>query len=205
MRVGYKTRTIILTVILIGCLSGCSGSGEQANIPENRLAFYQVLNSEKPFISANEDCREFYWNEYYWRDGDLAETFTIHDFMLVDMDGDQEEEMILTGAMPETTQVLDYQEGEVYSYQFPYRGMKGILVNGVYNTSSAADIGGFYRIHFDKGTYEEERLAYMEHDYYEVEGTEVTSEEFYKYTESLRNVEKAESIDFEEELLEKIF
>ena len=205
MRVGYKTRTIILTVILIGCLSGCSGSGEQANIPENRLAFYQVLNSEKPFISANEDCREFYWNEYHWHDGTWTTSFTIYDFMLVDMDGDQEEEMILTGAMPETTQVLDYQEGEVYSYQFPYRGMKGILVNGVYNTSSAADIGGFYRIHFDKGTYEEERLAYMEHDYYEVEGTEVTSEEFYKYTESLLNMEQVEDIDFEEELLEKIF
>jgi len=81
--------------------------------------------------------------------------------------------------------------------------MKGILTNGVYNTSSASDIGGFYRIHFDRGTYEEEILAYMEHDYYEVEGTEVTSEEFYKYTEALLNVEKAEDIDFEEELIEK--
>ena len=105
--------------------------------------------------------------------------------------------------MPETTQVLDYQEGEVYSYQFPYRGMKGILINGVYNTSSAADIGGFYRIHFDKGTYEEERLAYLEHDYYEVEGVEVTAEEFYRYTEALRNMENAEAINFEEELIEK--
>ena len=84
--------------------------------------------------------------------------------------------------------------------------MKGILINGVYNTSSAADIGGFYRIHFDKGTYEEERLAYMEHDYYEVEGVEgveVTAEEFYRYTEALRNMENAEAINFEEELIEK--
>lgn len=43
----------------------------------------------------------------------------------------------------------------------------------------------------------------MEHDYYEVEGTEATSEEFYKYTEALRNMEKAEDIDFKEELVEK--
>ena len=43
----------------------------------------------------------------------------------------------------------------------------------------------------------------MEHDYYEVEGTEVTSEEFYKYTKSLLNMEKAENIDFKEELIEK--
>lgn len=220
MRAGYKTRIIIFTVILTGCLTGCSVSEEQPetdeitaysstekvdelNIPENLLAFYLVLNSKKTFISANEGCQEFYWNEYYWCDGDLAETFTIHDFMLVDMDDDKEDEMVLTGYMPETTQVLDYQEGKVYSYQFPYRGMKGILTNGVYNASSAADIGGFYRIHFDKGTYEEEVLAYMEHDYYEVEGTEVTSEEFYKYTKSLLNMEKAENIDFKEELIEK--
>ena len=246
MRTGYKIRTIILLVILIGGLSGCSVFGEQTelnqnkaaeeksvpsesdeldneeqpeqdeitiyssaeeinalNISENLLEFYLVLNSKKPFISANEGCQEFYWNEYYWRDGSLSASFTICDFMLVDMDGDNEDEMILTGYMPETTQVLDYQEGKVYSYQFPYRGMKGILTNGVYNTSSASDIGGFYRIHFDKGTYENETLTYMEHDYYEVEGTEVTSEEFYKYTESLLNMEQVEDIDFEEELIEK--
>ena len=217
MRIGYKTGIIIFMVMLIGCLTGCSVSGERdqitgyssaeeidaLNISENLLEFYLVLNSKKPFISANEGCQEFYWNEYYWRDGALTTSFTFYDFMLVDMDGDNEDEMILTGYMPETTQVLDYQDGKVYSYQFPYRGMKGILTNGVYNTSSASDIGGFYRIHFDKGTYEEEILAYMEHDYYEVEGTEVTSEEFYKYTESLLNMEQVEDIDFEEELIEK--
>lgn len=43
----------------------------------------------------------------------------------------------------------------------------------------------------------------MEHNYYEVEGTEVTFEEFCKYTEALLNMEKAEDIDFEEELVEK--
>lgn len=107
MRAEYKTRIIIFTVILTGCLTGCSVSGEQPetdeitayssaepidelNIPENLLAFYLVLNSKKTFISANEGCQEFYWNEYYWRDGDLAETFTIHDFMLVDMDDDKD-------------------------------------------------------------------------------------------------------------------
>ena len=41
------------------------------------------------FVSANEGCQEFYWDEYYWHDETLTTSFTIYDFMLVDMDGDQ--------------------------------------------------------------------------------------------------------------------
>lgn len=218
MRKIYKIWTTIFIFILIWNLTGCAAfenSPEVSqdsnteeintlNIPEHLLAFYLVLNNKKPFVSAEEGCQEFYWDEYFWHQGELELSFTISDFMLVDMDGDTEEELVLTGYMPETTQVLDYQEGMVYSYQFVYRGMKGILSNGVYNGSSGAEEGGYYRIkYFDKGTYEEETLAYMEHDYYEVEGVEVSSEEFYAYTESFVNAEQAEDMDFTEEMLEE--
>lgn len=174
------------------------------NIPENLLAFYLVLNNKKPFVSVDEGCQEFYWDEYFWHQGELELSFTISGFMLVDMDDDEEKELLLMGYMPETTQILDYQEGVVFSYQFAYRGMKGILPNGVYNSSSAYDVGGFYRImYFDKGTYEEETLAYMEHNYYEVEGVEVSSDEFHAYTESYINAEQVEDIDFTEEMLKE--
>ena len=177
---------------------------KQLDIPENLLAFYLVLNSKKPFTSAEEGCQEFYWDEYYWHQGELEPSYTTTGFMLVDMDSDGEEELVLTGYMPETTQILDYQDGKVYSYQFAYRGVKGILPNGIFNGSSAYDIGGFYRLRFDKGTYEEETLAYMEHDYFEVEGKEVSSEEFDQYTEDFINTEEqVEEIDFTEEMLEK--
>lgn len=175
----------------------------ELGLPEDMLAFYLALNSKKPFVSADEGCQEFYWDEYFWHQGELELSYKITGFMLVDMDGDEEKELILTGYMPETTQVLDYQEGMVYSYQFAYRGMKRILTSGVYDGSSGYDINGFYRIYFDKGTYEEERLAYMEHDYYEVEGVEVSSEEFYAYTEDFVNAERVEDIDFTEEMLEE--
>lgn len=248
MRIENKIRTAILSVILIGCLTGCSALEEQTelkqnsdatenfvlteaedknnnaeiqaekdeirtysstdeisalNIPENLMAFYLVLNSKKPFVSADEGCQEFYWDEYYWHQGELKLSFTISGFMLVDMDGDDEEELVLTGYMPETTQIFDYQEGKVYSYQFAYRGVKGILPNGIYNGSSGYDIGGFYRMYFDKGIYEEETLAYMEYGYYEVEGVEVSAEEFDNYIETFLNTEQVEDIDFTEEMLEK--
>lgn len=249
MRTGYRIRIAILSLILIGNLTGCSAFENQPelsqnsnieddlalvktegkndnteiqeeedeikkyssteeinalNITENLLAFYLVLNNKKPFVSVDEGCQKFYWDEYFWHQGELELSFTISGFMLVDMDGDDEEELLLMGYMPETTQILDYQAGVVYSYQFIYRGMKGILPNGVYNSSSGYDVGGFYRImYFDKGTYEEETLAYMEHDYYEVEGVEVSSEEFYAYTESYVNAEQVEDMDFTEEMLEE--
>lgn len=130
--------------------------------------------------------------------------FTVYDFGIVDLDNDGSEELIMTG-FPETTQVLDYQDGKVYSYQFVFRGMARIDVNGIYSSSSAADIGGFHRIvYFNKGTYEEETLAYMEHNYYEVEGVEVSLEEFSAYTEPFVKAEQIESMDFTEEMLDKI-
>lgn len=248
MRTGYKIGIAILSIILIGNLTGCMTFEKQPelgqnsnieddvvlveteendnteiqeeeneikkyssteeinalNIPENLLAFYLVLNNKKPFVSVDEGCQEFYWDEYFWHQGELELSFTISGFMLVDMDDDDEKELLLMGYMPETTQILDYQEGVVFSYQFTYRGMKGILPNGVYNSSSAYDVGGFYRImYFDKGTYEEETLAYMEHNYYEVEGVEVSSDEFHAYTESYINAEQVEDIDFTEEMLKE--
>lgn len=176
---------------------------EALGIQENMLAYWMVLNNRKPLVSANEGCQEFFWNEYFWCTTGPDPLFTIYDFGIVDLDNDGSEELVMTG-FPETTQVLDYQEGKVYSYQFVYRGMKGITAGGVYNSSSGADIGGFHRVYLDKGSYKEETLAYMEHDYFEVEGIEVTSQEFFAYTETFANSEQMETTDFTEEMLDKI-
>lgn len=176
----------------------------QEDIPEDMLAYWLVLNSKKSFISANEGCQEFYWDEYFWCLYEPNPTVTISDFGIVDLDNDGSAEVVMTTGFPGATWVLDYQEGKVYSYQFVYRGMAGILTNGVYGSSSAADIGDWHRIaYFDKGTYEEETLAYMEHDYFEVEGKEVSSEEFFAYTEPFANGEQIEDMDYTEEMLDK--
>ena len=171
------------------------------DLPENMLAFYLVLTGKKPFVGAYEGGQEFYWNEYYWclSQPDLERIF---DFMIVDLDRDGEEEFVMTG-WPETTYVLDHQEGKVYNYQFPFRGMKRILANGVYDGSSGASIDGYYRITFHKGTYKEETLAYMENDYFEVQGKQVSSEEFYEYVRTYEEMELVQSWDYTEEELER--
>lgn len=224
MKTKYRIIAAIMIASLLGCLAGCGKTEEQAepdqnsetengsaqtetdehitlNLPENMLAYYLVLTGKKPFVGAFEGGQKFYWNEYFWVRSE-PELFTPHNFMIVDLDRDGEDEFVFTG-LPETTQIFDYQDGTVYHYQFPYRGMSRILESGVYDGSSAADIGGLYRITLDKGTWEEETLAYMEHDYFEVEGTEVSSGEFYDYIAPYNDAEPVQSMDFTEELLEK--
>lgn len=173
-------------------------------IPEDKLAYWLVLNSKIPFISADEGCQEFFWDEYFWRLSEPVLRFTMSDFAIVDLDVDGVEELVMTGFMPETTWILDYQEGKVYSYQFVFRGMAGIGIDGVYSSSIASDMGGFHRIHLDKGSYEEETLAYMNGDYFEVDGAEVSSDEFYAYTASLTDTEKINGMDFMEEMLDEV-
>lgn len=177
---------------------------EDLDIPENMLAYWLALNSKIPFISANEGCQEFFWDEYFWCSSEPNSIYTIDRFGIVDLDNDGSEEFVMRVLFPETTQILDYQDGKVYSYQFDSRGMARIGIDGVYGSSSGSDIGGFHRIHLDKGSYEEETLAYMDVDYFEVEGVEVSSDEFYAYAETLTKAERMKSMDFTEEMLDKI-
>lgn len=174
-------------------------------IPEHMLAYWLVLNNKKPFVSADEGCQEFFWDEYFWclSEPDTDPMCEMTHFGVVDLDNDGSEELVMTSC--QATQVLDYQEGKVYSYQFAGRGMEGIRSNGVYDSSSAFDIGGFHRIaYFDKGTYEEETLAYMEHDHFEVEGAEVSEERFFEYVESFNKAELIKDMDLTEEMLDKM-
>ena len=178
---------------------------ESLEISEELTAYWLVLHDKMPFISANEGCQEFYWSQYFWHESGPDLHYKTYDFGIVDLDNDGSRELVMTGAMPETAQILVYQEGKVYSYQTAYRGMAGILTNGVYSGAGASDIGGFYRIvRFDKGTYEEETLAYMERDYFEVEGREVSSEEFFAYTEPFAKGEQIETVDYTEEMLDEM-
>lgn len=176
---------------------------EDLDIPENMLEYWLVLNSKIPFISANEGCQEFFWDEYFWCLSEPNLMYTTNHFGLVDLDNDGSEELVMTG-FPEMTQILDYQDGKVYGYQFVFRGMARININGVYSSSSGSDIGGFHRIHLDKGSHEEETLAYMDGNYFEVGGVEVPSDEFYEYTASLMETEMMVEMDFTEEMLDKI-
>lgn len=175
---------------------------EALGIPEDMLAYWLVLNGKQPFVSADEGYQEFYWDEYYWRLGMIVGRRRADEFMIVDMDGDGANEIVLY-CSPESAQVLHYEDGVVYSYQFAFLGMKRIYENGIYESSEGAASTFYYRLtELNKAGYTEEEIAGMDGDYYEVEGAEATYEEFCDYIDHIEKVELAECIDFTESMLD---
>lgn len=172
-------------------------------LPEDMLAYWMVLNNKKAFVSMNEDGQKFYLNEYFWYLDDVESEYHVNYFMIVDMDGDGLEEVVLE-CSPGTSQVLHYEDGEVYSYQFGIRAMKRIHINGIYDASGGAANNYYLRLtNLNKDGYTEEMIARMDDDYYEVEGEETTQEEWFAYVESIESVELAEKMEFTEDVLDQ--
>lgn len=176
---------------------------KNTELTEDMLAYWQVLNSKIPFISTDEGYQEFYLNEYFWGLGRVNSWYQVDQFMIVDMDGDGMVEIVLE-CIPNITQVLHYEDGKVYSYQFGFRGMKRIHTNGIYEGSSSATNTSYWRLkELNAGGYIEEKLAEFDTflDYYEVEEVEVSHETLSKYVQSIEEVPLVDSIEFTEELL----
>lgn len=170
---------------------------------EDLLAYWRVLSNQQPFVSTDENYQEFYWDEYNWCLGGQVECRRADEFMVVDMDGDGGNEVVLY-CWPESTQVLHYENGVVYSYQFVFRGMKRIHKNGIYEGSNGASNTSYHRLtELNKEGYTEETIAVMDYygDYFEVEGAEVPFEEYCDYAQTIESVELAETIEFTEDML----
>lgn len=173
----------------------------ELGVPEDMLAYWLVLNSKQPFISTDEGNQEFYWDEYHWCLGEPVGRHQADYFMIVDMNDDGANEIVLY-CSPESTQVLHYEDGDVYSYQFVFRGMKRIHTNGIYEGSNGATTTYYHRLtELNKDGYIEETIAYMDGDYFEVEGIETTQEKFSNYVESIDDIELAETMEFTEDML----
>lgn len=92
---------------------------------ETGKAYYDVLMSQREFISTMDDNERFYLKDYFPREkyqsdesdifSSLRRTDKIWYFGIVDMDGDGTYEVILDGTYD--TDILSYRNGEVYSYR----------------------------------------------------------------------------------------
>ncbi|MFG6356409.1 MAG: hypothetical protein K1W26_06220 [Acetatifactor sp.] len=172
---------------------------------EDMLAYWKVLNSKQPFVSVDEGYQEFYWDEYYWCLGEIRGGRKAEQFMIVDMDDDGASEVILE-CSPESIQVLHYENGIVYSFQFVFRGMKRVHNNGVYEGSDGAANTSYCKlVELNRDGYKEEEIASMDDNYYEVDGKEVSYEEFCECVEQIEDVNLAECMEFTESNLDEQF
>ncbi|MCM1496289.1 MAG: hypothetical protein NC089_10900 [Bacteroides sp.] len=177
---------------------------EALGLPEDMLAFWLVLTGRKTFVSVEEDYQEFYWDEFCWNFGKPSYPYSVSRFMLVDMNGDGAEEVVME-CMPESTQVLYYEDGVVYNYQFVFRGMKRIHTNGVYEGSNGAASTYFYRLtELNSQGYKEEKIAFCDDEDYGIGDKAVSQQEFSNYVlQTIESVELAEDMEFTEAMLDK--
>ena len=147
-----KDRKIFLALLLLLSLAGCNTSGKKAGAVME--AYHAVLLNEKTFYSVN-DQKDYTLNEYdVWR----AERFAV-----IDMDGDGIPEVVLelTTGGEGAFEVLHYEEGKVYGFHFPFRGMLDLSADGTYFASGGASDGFFYQAAtIKKDVYEKKILAH---------------------------------------------
>lgn len=100
--------------------------------PEMMQAYYEVLTGGKEFISITDDGKEFYLNSYHQVFEGLEKYYQISYFSIVDMDQDGIYEVVLAGS-PHFTQILHYEDGNIYGYRFHFDEMGAITNGGIFS------------------------------------------------------------------------
>ncbi len=136
-----------------------SSESEKEQLLSATECYRSILLDKADFINCSED------GEYQEavNNGNIEKTFTsseditgeVTGFTIVDMDGDGENEIVLsisTGSVDEGFEVLHYQDGIVYGYHFWYRALEDLKEDGTFTGSGGASSSSINRIVFlEKG------------------------------------------------------
>ncbi len=120
-------------------------------VPTALKAYGAILQNQAPFISA-------YDNKTVTLDAhleSLGDGFAVSGFAVLDMDQDGTPEVVLAESRYGNDmlfEVLDYQNGTVYGYDFGYRALLGLKEDGSFSFSSGAAENGFGVVQFQKNT-----------------------------------------------------
>lgn len=170
-----------------------------AKVLENKAKYFNTeLKKEcyiKDYNSDNYLIEDENGKYQYREDGDV-EKLEIDTWCQVDMDSDGNEEVLLQTRM-EKVLVLTCQNGKVYCYAFPFRGMKNIKEDGSFEGSGSAADTYIGKLKFKNGNcYYDEKCALDELDdkkpIYRLNGKNITKEKampFIKKQDKKKNVE----------------
>lgn len=131
-------------------------------------AYKKVLQNEAEFFSTDEK-KFIYLNKFNYFNGSNFEGLKVMHFTVIDMDGDKIPEIVLeltivnsVESNPAGTEVLHYEDGKVYGYNFVYRALYSIKTDGTFNFSSGAADNGYGKLRFLSNTSEIDNLGYCE-------------------------------------------
>ena len=124
-------------------------------------AYKAVLQNKATFYST-DDKKDYKLNEFdYWSE-DSNYPLQVVRFAVIDMgdDGIPKVVLELTTGFDGAFEVLHYEDGRVYGFNRPYRGMLDLTADGIYEGSNGAADSGFYKASIKKESYKEEALGY---------------------------------------------
>ena len=126
-------------------------------------AYKAVLQNTMKFYST-DDNKEYTLSEFdYWNAEDHIPLKVLR-FTVITMRGDGIPKVVLelSSGFDGAFEILHYENGKVYGFNHPYRGISGLTADGIYSGSSGVDDGGFYTASIVKDSYTQETLGYSE-------------------------------------------
>ena len=154
--------------------------------------YFKVLKNEIKYV--NEDNKETLFKEYMENYKESTENPKIK-YTVFDFDNDSKNEMIV---MIEAFNdgfylILNNEDGTVYGFEEVYRGLKDLKTDGTYLASGGASSNGILRDKFEKNKRVQETLAEMDMGKFQIDGKDVSEEEYDKY---LDEFSKKENVEF---------
>ncbi|MCL2504330.1 MAG: hypothetical protein FWE94_07060 [Coriobacteriia bacterium] len=148
----------------------CTETGQFVYFKDFRSASYL-------FINDNGDME-------YTDNGDREGGNSYSQFCVVDMDGDGATELILEESCSNDRVLLHYEDGVVYGFVFPLRGMNGPKTDASFVSSGGAGLNEVLKIQrFSKGKVIFDELCCQDgiDNVYRIDGKGVGSEEAQSY------------------------
>lgn len=124
-------------------------------------SYKSILQNKTKFFSTGEN-KEVYLKDFHYFNGEHYGDIQVTNFTIVDMDGDNIPEMVLKQNSDMGSEVLHYENGKVYGYNFVYRALETLCLktDGTFPYSDGVPDHGYSRLQFSKSTYKTEVFAY---------------------------------------------
>lgn len=151
-------------------------------------AYNAVLNNELILHYPTHNSTSI--KELYLKDIYSSDQYYNTTYAMIDMDQDGIEEMVIANSSEKV--ILRYENDIVYGFEFSYNSMKQIYTDGSFSWSYYGNPSeyGVSKLSLAGGKKKFQELYRTEnYEKFYIEGTEVTSDEYFKYVEENQNSE----------------
>ncbi|MEE0866071.1 MAG: zinc ribbon domain-containing protein [Clostridia bacterium] len=202
-----KNKTIIkIIVVILSILIICAIFFAVINIynvkSENRM-YLDVLEGKEKFITYNTNNNKN--TKSYTLDEWIDEAFALYaleiHYCFLDIDNDNSNEMYVEIELPNLNDtaiiVLNKENGKIYGFEYPTRGMINLKTDGTYMTSGGMDSQSINKVVFKGTEMVETHIALQDGNSYIVNNKSVTQQEYNAVVEEFNNKQNIKLVEYE--------